>query len=462
MKKINPISSYKLVFLYVLLFSKFNLFSQLSDLGRFQINYTKGCSPFAVIILKENLDPNVTVVQYDFNYSKTTQIFNPSSVKEFMYHTTGKYTIAQAINQDGIEKIDYIEIEVFESKIPEIVIYNCASNELQIKIEDTYYDTYNLYFNDLLIKELEKGNNLINYSSYLLPDNKLKGFIKGSFEDKDYGSNNDNSCKKFEIDLISIEEQKDVFIDSIQLSDDIFYFDLFYNPQKSSNYNLILDGNTDSTYLTPSYLYFSDYKIKINNKNFSSKCVELEKQDYCNSTSYKDNLCLVYLNVSSNKEGHLLEWITDGNFDSLEITKNENSLQKIKDNSKKFNDNQLIMSGENYCYQVRGYKNKSVSISNKICIDAEKNFNPLPIANAFTPNSDGLNDFYLPVQVPVSEYKMYIFNKLGKLIFVSEDISLGWDGYYKGKITEDTYFYKIEFNNNDKLIVQTGKFVLLK
>ena len=31
-----------------------------------------------------------------------------------------------------------------------------------------------------------------------------------------------------------------------------------------------------------------------------------------------------------------------------------------------------------------------------------------------------------------------------------------------GKIVEDTYFYKIEFNKDDKIIVQTGKFVLLK
>ena len=57
---------------------------------------------------------------------------------------------------------------------------------------------------------------------------------------------------------------------------------------------------------------------------------------------------------------------------------------------------------------------------------------------------------------------MYIFNVLGELIFLSNDISIGWDGSYKGKIVEDTYFYKIEFNKDDNLIVQTGKFVLLK
>ena len=33
---------------------------------------------------------------------------------------------------------------------------------------------------------------------------------------------------------------------------------------------------------------------------------------------------------------------------------------------------------------------------------------------------------------------------------------------YKNKILQDTYFYKIEFNKNGKLITQTGKFVLIK
>ena len=306
--------------------------------------------------------------------------------------------------------------------------------------------------------ELEKGNNIINYSSYLLPENKLKGYIKGGFIGHDL--KNDINCKKFMIDIVAIDKDKDASIDSIKLSDDIFYFNLFYNPQKSSNYKLIIDGDIDSTYLTPSYLYFSDYNIKIENNN--SKCLELEKNDYCNSSSTKDNLCLIYLNGSVNNEGHLLEWISDGDFDSLEFIKNENKVKSIKNNSKKFLDNQVIISGENYCYKLRGYKDKKVSISNKLCLIAERNFNPLPIPNAFTPNSDGLNDYFLPAQSKVTEYKMYIFNVLGELIFLSNDISIGWDCSYKGKIVEDTYFYKIEFNKDDNLIVQTGKFVLLK
>ena len=103
-----------------------------------------------------------------------------------------------------------------------------------------------------------------------------------------------------------------------------------------------------------------------------------------------------------------------------------------------------------------------MNISNTICIDADKNYNPLPIPNAFTPNSDGLNDYFLPIKKEVKDYKIYIFNRFGELVFESNDIEVGWDGNYKNKILQDTYFYKIEFNKNGKLITQTGKFVLIK
>ena len=62
--------NYKIIFSLILIFFSYNLFSQLSDLGRFWVNYSKACSPFEVQIMKENVDPDVTVIQYDFEYSK--------------------------------------------------------------------------------------------------------------------------------------------------------------------------------------------------------------------------------------------------------------------------------------------------------------------------------------------------------------------------------------------------------
>jgi gliding motility-associated-like protein len=78
------------------------------------------------------------------------------------------------------------------------------------------------------------------------------------------------------------------------------------------------------------------------------------------------------------------------------------------------------------------------------------------VPNAFTPNINGpadgyydpndlSNDVFYPFADYVGEFSMMIFNRWGELIFVSDDIAYGWNGYYKGKISEnDSYVYKIE------------------
>ena len=57
---------------------------------------------------------------------------------------------------------------------------------------------------------------------------------------------------------------------------------------------------------------------------------------------------------------------------------------------------------------------------------------------------------------------MLIFNKFGEKIFESNDINLGWDGYFNGKIVQGWYVYKMEFVLDSKNVVQTGKFLLIK
>ncbi|TND08200.1 MAG: PDK repeat-containing protein [Bacteroidetes bacterium] len=75
------------------------------------------------------------------------------------------------------------------------------------------------------------------------------------------------------------------------------------------------------------------------------------------------------------------------------------------------------------------------------------------IANAFTPNGDGLNDIFMPSIMGVENYKFLIFDRWGELIFESSNINKGWDGRYKGeKCQEDVYVWKLEFDD-----LPTGK-----
>jgi gliding motility-associated-like protein len=65
----------------------------------------------------------------------------------------------------------------------------------------------------------------------------------------------------------------------------------------------------------------------------------------------------------------------------------------------------------------------------------------LIIPNIFSPDADGVNDFY-EVQLPkVEEYHLMVFNRWGSLLFESNDPEMLWDGQYEGEAcAEGTYF----------------------
>ena len=88
------------------------------------------------------------------------------------------------------------------------------------------------------------------------------------------------------------------------------------------------------------------------------------------------------------------------------------------------------------------------------------------IPNAFTPNPNGggggmydptdlSNDVFYPFIRFVKGFRMRVFNRWGELVFESNDIRQGWDGYYKGKLSQqDVYVYQLWVRFTDNKEVQ--------
>ncbi len=99
----------------------------------------------------------------------------------------------------------------------------------------------------------------------------------------------------------------------------------------------------------------------------------------------------------------------------------------------------------------------------------------IDVPNAFSPNPNGgnggsfsatdtNNDVFHPVIKGVDKYELNIFSRWGELLFVSKDITIGWDGYYKGKLcTQDVYVWKITATTIDgKKVNKAGDVLLLR
>ena len=138
-----------------------------------------------------------------------------------------------------------------------------------------------------------------------------------------------------------------------------------------------------------------------------------------------------------------------------------------------------------YEYQEAGVYDVSLEVSNDFgckdtfiireAVTAEVG-GEISFPNAFTPNPSGPSGghytfgdkenyvFYPFVQDGIAEYKLQIFTRWGELIFESNDLKIGWDGYYKGKLApQGVYIYKATCKfGTGQLKIYTGDVTLLR
>ena len=89
----------------------------------------------------------------------------------------------------------------------------------------------------------------------------------------------------------------------------------------------------------------------------------------------------------------------------------------------------------------------------------------LVVPNVFSPNGDGINDYFFPKFINVTKLEFWILNKWGETIFYTEDInSQGWDGKVSGEYAmPGNYVYRLKFETVDgRVETQTEVFLLLK
>lgn len=87
--------------------------------------------------------------------------------------------------------------------------------------------------------------------------------------------------------------------------------------------------------------------------------------------------------------------------------------------------------------ECRGMGSSQICVVNNICGD------PLIfVPNTFTPNGDGLNDFFYVRGFNIDEVEMVVYNRWGQKVFETRQVSKGWDGSYEGGVApSDVYGY---------------------
>ena len=86
------------------------------------------------------------------------------------------------------------------------------------------------------------------------------------------------------------------------------------------------------------------------------------------------------------------------------------------------------------------------------------------VPNAFTPNSDGINDVFQVKGTAVETYEISIWNRWGQKVFESENLDDIWEGDFQGGgyyVESETYVYQINYKYFDEISGEVSDWVTL-
>ncbi len=209
---------------------------------------------------------------------------------------------------------------------------------------------------------------------------------------------------------------------------------------------------------------YSDVKAKTSERSY---CYRILYENACGNRSEPSKpICTIFLKDI----GQLIKWTEDppftddvGGYFVVKLNKggsaSETGVGANLIYDPKFDD----PNEQEFEYQIRSRsKNGSfLSYSNVVLFRREA---ALFLPDAFSPNSDGINDTFKPSGSFYDNFQMIIYNRWGQSIFQTTDPGTGWDGAINGdRAPQGPYVYKVIIRDNTgKDFVKKGTVMLLR
>lgn len=147
----------------------------LSQLGRFSIEYERGCSPVTVRISHlDNFGNIARTYFYEDDLVNTTDTFHT-------YVLPGTYRIVQLIGLDITPKTDTLEFTVLPPDPPEVNVFRCSESDFQLEFPTPRYDYYSILVNGTDSTGYRPGGSLPVISASGTVTVNVTGYYENSF-----------------------------------------------------------------------------------------------------------------------------------------------------------------------------------------------------------------------------------------------------------------------------------------
>ncbi len=423
--------------------------------ANFTTDISSGCNPIYVNF--SNTSTNGDYVHWNFDDGETSEAKNP---RHYFTNTTGNDITFDiqfvAESQYGCSDVISKPITVYASPEAEFSpaplsqVFS-SPTEVQLTNNTQYYDqwSYNWNFGDNNTSTSAEETFTHEYESWGDQNNDYQRTITMIAANPAQPECKDTT---FHTIIILPPEPSVVIkdIDSTGCTPVTLTFEIAYKTFEDSIIWDFDDGTTIKNDANPTHTFDKPgvYNVKLlvkgeGGESYDYKTVEAYRNPIVNFSIYPETALLPNATIQCDNRtqyGYKYFWDFGDNTTSGE----RNPIHTYTDMG---NYNiKLVATTEKGCMD-------SLTRENVISVEGQKH---MIFPNAFKPDPSGPSGgkytqadessrIFRPYWKGVVKYNLKIFNRWGELLFESNDINVGWDGYYNGKLCkQDVYVYKAE------------------
>jgi gliding motility-associated-like protein len=423
-----------------------------------------GCLPLNVAIHSDL--PGMTNIRTVFDYQGGAilpQSLTADSVH--VYSKPGTYTIVQYAEKEGRQWVTCRNVEVLDSLAPDVRAIPCTNGGVQLVFgakQPTDYLTYQVDWGDTEIKGYPGYGKKINYTYA----------ASQTYTIRVRGVHTPGQCRGAvtRITFVSPEFLSPPAITDGRMLDET---KLELKVQNSLPTNLILlRGNERGGFdKTGSILGDNQTSVTSLLELPGKYCFQLQPADSCLSGLRSRPVCAAELAVSGKPDANTLSWkIPDSAPGSTAAILKDGVTWKdisILGGEASLVDREFVC-GQEVCYQLStkqdGFTfyslNKCLTVPMDQCVSRP----PFYMPDAFSPNGDGINDYFLVRGVISTDFELSVFNAWGTIVFSTKDPNSAWDGTYNQQnVPAGTYTYAVWYRDvSGQYMTKRGVLFLLR